>query len=216
LDCIRVILADDHPVVRSGIRALVERAPDINVIGEASSGTEAVQMVTDYTPDVLLLDMEMPDMSGLEVAQHLQSIGSRVRVLALSAYADEQYVLGVLESGAVGYLTKDEAPTTIVEAVRGVARGERGWMSRRATAQLTASLWEDRKKHALTPRELDVLQLVALGRKNRQIALELQISEKTVEKHLGEIYSKLGVESRVAAVRSALDKGLIKPHIRRQ
>jgi DNA-binding NarL/FixJ family response regulator len=128
---IRVALTDDHPKVRASIRHLLEQAMDIVVVGEASDGAEALRLVADLAPDILLLDVEMPGMSGVEVARRLKAAGAPVRVLALSAYDDEQYVGELLATGAAGYLTKDEAPEAIVEAVRGVARGEKGWFSRR-------------------------------------------------------------------------------------
>src|SRR5947207_4195665 len=136
MSAIRVVLVDDHPVVRAGIRHLLEQAPDLTVAGEASDGVEALHLAAELAPDVLLLDMELPGLSGVEVARRLQAAGSPVRVLALSAHDDPQYIFGLLTSGAAGYLTKDEAPQTIVEAVRGVARGEKGWLSRRVTAKV--------------------------------------------------------------------------------
>ncbi|MCL4562977.1 MAG: response regulator transcription factor [Chloroflexi bacterium] len=135
---IRVILADDHVVVRIGIKNLLSRSPDIAVIGEASNGIEAIRMVGELKPDLLLLDMEMPELDGVEVARQLRAANSPVRILALSAYNDKQYILSMLEQGAAGYLTKDEAPGTIVDAVRGVAAGERGWLSRKAAARVSS------------------------------------------------------------------------------
>ncbi len=120
----RVVLADDHAIIRSGIRSLLNKAPDIEVVGEASTGVEALRLVRELAPDVLLLDMEMPEMNGLEVARQLRAAGSPVRILALSAYDDKQYILGMLASGAAGYLLKEEAPKIIVAAVRRAAHGE--------------------------------------------------------------------------------------------
>lgn len=133
---IHVILADDHVVVRIGIRNLLSRSPDIAVIGEASNGVEAIQLVNDLRPDVLLLDMEMPELDGVEVARRLRAARSPVKILALSAYNDKQYILAMFDQGAAGYLTKDEAPEKIIEAIRGVAAGEQGWMSRKVAARL--------------------------------------------------------------------------------
>lgn len=137
MDNIRVILADDHVVVRIGIRNLLSRSPDITVVGEASNGLEAIQLVDELEPDVLLLDMEMPIMDGVEVARQLRKKKSPVHVLALSAYNDKQYILSMFDQGAAGYLTKDEAPENIIEAVRGVAAGQQGWMSRKVAARLS-------------------------------------------------------------------------------
>lgn len=133
---IRVMLTDDHPIVRRGIRHLLEKAPDILVVGEAGCGEEALRLAEELAPDVMLLDMEMPGMNGIEVARRLRAKKSPVCVLALSAHDDEQYILGLLKRDVAGYLTKEEALDTIVEAVRGVARGEEGWLSRRITAKV--------------------------------------------------------------------------------
>jgi len=135
---IRVILADDHPVMRLGIRNLLSRSDQIQVIGEAGNGFDAIRMVGELKPDVLLLDMEMPGMDGVEVARRLREAESPVRILVLSAYDDRQYILSVLEQGASGYLTKDEAPDTIIDAVVSVANGQRGWVSRKVSARMSA------------------------------------------------------------------------------
>jgi DNA-binding NarL/FixJ family response regulator len=127
----RVVVAEDHATVRSGIRRMLEKAPDIEVIGEAENGMEALKLVEELTPDVLLLDMEMPVMTGVEVARKLHAQKSPVRILALSAYDDRHYIREMLSSGAAGYLTKDEAPKHIINAVRSIAQGKTGWFSRR-------------------------------------------------------------------------------------
>jgi DNA-binding NarL/FixJ family response regulator len=206
---IRVILTDDHPVVRSGIRQLLEKTADIVVVGEASDGPEALRLVSELLPDVLLLDMEMPGETGVQVAQQLQVAGSPVRILALSAYDDEQYIVGLLASGAAGYLTKEQALETIAEAVRGVAHGEDGWLSRRAAAQMAA--WARKgpsHTNGLTEREIDVVRLAARGWTNDHIAEALTISERTVRFHLTNVYSKLGVGTRGAAIAWAVREGL--------
>jgi DNA-binding NarL/FixJ family response regulator len=199
---IRVILIDDHPIVRSGIRMLLEQAPDIVVVGEVERGDNAVQQVEALNPDVVLLDMEMPGKSGVEIARELQATGLPVRILALSAYDDDQYISSLLANGASGYLTKEEALDTIVEAVRGVARGEEGWFSRRAAAQIAAMA---RKEHTnaaahLTEREEEVLDMLAQGWTNTRIAHGLSVSERTVRFHLSNVYDKLGVSSRAEAI----------------
>ena len=206
----RVLLADDHPVVRSGIRNLLEQEPDIVVIGEASHGAEALRMVQDLKPDVLLLDVEMPGLNGVEVARRLRAEGSPVRILGLSAYDDRQYILNLLASGAAGYLSKEEAPRVIVEAVRGVCRGEKGWLSQRAASRVVTWMQEEKpEKPKLTRRELEVLRLVVAGKTNQAIGVALEISEKTVEKHLDAVFTKLGVASRVEAAVYAVREGLV-------
>lgn len=207
---IRVVLADDHPVVRSGIRNLLERVVDITVVGEASTGTEALSLVEELKPDVLLLDMELPDVKGIEVAQQVRSSGSNVKILVLSAHDEPLYIRELLESGASGYLVKEEAPETIVEAVRGVAHGEQGWVSRRIAAQMVSWMRGDEVGEIkLTPREMDVLRLVVEGKTNQNIGVLLGISEKTVEKYLYAIFTKLEVTSRVEAAVYAVREGLV-------
>ncbi len=203
-----VVLVDDHPVVRAGIRNLLEKAHDIVVVGEASNGAEALRMVKELTPDVLLLDMEMPGLTGNEVAQQLQKLGSPTHILALSAHDDKQYIQELLANGAAGYLVKEEVPEAIVEAVRGVSRGEKGWVSRRVAAQMSSWMGnENQERNGLTAREVQVLQAVVAGKTNQEIGLSLGISEKTVEKHLEGIFAKLGVASRVEAAVRAVREG---------
>jgi DNA-binding NarL/FixJ family response regulator len=136
MEKIRVVIADDHTVMRVGIRNILSRSNEITVVGEASNGAEAIDLIDDLMPDVLILDMEMPVMDGVEVARRLQASGSPVRILVLSAYDDRQYILEMLNMGASGYLIKDEAPEVIVDAVRGIAKGEKGWISRKAAVRV--------------------------------------------------------------------------------
>jgi len=208
---IRVLLADDHPVVRTGIRTMLESAADITVVAEVDNGAAVLSQIYALAPDVLLLDMEMPGLSGIEVAQKLKALNSPVRVLALSAYDDVAYVRNLLVSGAAGYLTKEEAPEMIVDAVRGIARGEEGWLSRSAAAHLSA--WTRQKVQTpteLTEREMQVLKLVVSGKTNQEIGLRLGISDKTVEKHIGGVFIKLQVNSRVEAAVKAVQNGWAK------
>jgi DNA-binding NarL/FixJ family response regulator len=207
---IRVVIADDHPVARAGIRKFLEKEPDIQVIGEASSGEEALQLVDELSPDVLLLDMELPGIRGTEVARKLHESKSPVRVLALSTYDNRQFILGLLASGAAGYLIKEEVPETIIEAVRGVAKGEQGWVSRQVAAKMTVWMQMDNTKGTdLTDREVEVLRLVVAGKTNQEIGFALGISPRTVEKHVDSLYTKLGVSSRVEAAVSAVRDKLI-------
>lgn len=203
---IRVLLIDDHPIIRSGIRMLLEQAGDIQVVGEADNGADALGLVKRLKPDVLLLDMEMPGKTGVEVARELKAAAAPVRVLALSAYDDEQYILNLLAEGAVGYLTKEEALDTIVDAVHGVARGEEGWLSRRATVRIASARIQERVKDPiqLTEREKEVLDQLSRGWSNSRIANELFLSERTVRFHLTNIYDKLNVSSRAEAISWAL------------
>jgi DNA-binding NarL/FixJ family response regulator len=136
MEKIRVVIADDHTIMRVGIRNILTRSPDIEVVGEASNGQEAIQLIEALAPDILVLDMEMPIMDGVEVARRLQARRAPVRILVLSAYDDRQYILEMLNMGASGYLIKDEAPEVIVEAVQGISRGEKGWISRKAALRV--------------------------------------------------------------------------------
>ena len=207
---IRVLLVDDHPVVRQGIRNLLAKENDIVIVGEAKDGSEALKLVEDLSPDVMLLDMELPGMSGTQVAKHLQEKNSPVKILALSAYDDRQYIQELLANGASGYLIKEEVPETIIEAVRGVAYGEQGWISRQVAAQM--STWiggAEEDQSSLTPREIEVLRGVVDGKTNQEIGLTLGISEKTVEKHLEGVFTKLNVASRVEAAVLAVREGLV-------
>lgn len=210
MDKIRVLMADDHPVVRGGIRMLLETASEIVVVGEADSGRQALSMVEELQPDILLLDMEMPDMSGVEVTRQLKQKRTGVRILVLSAYNDPQYIRSVLSNGAAGYLTKDEAPEFILEAIHGVWRGQEGWLSRTIAAQMTMWTREEPEDLGLTPRELQVLRGVVDAKTNLEIGLDLGISDKTVEKHLESIFSKLGISSRVEAAVMAVREGLFE------
>jgi DNA-binding NarL/FixJ family response regulator len=205
-----VLLVDDHPVVRAGIRNLLDKAPDIQVVGEASNGVDALRLVSELSPDVMLLDMELPGLNGNEVAQKLHKGGSSVRILALSAYDDKQYIHELLSNGAAGYLVKDEVPEVIIEAVRGVSRGEKGWVSRRVAAQMSTWMGEKPEgKKGLTPREIQVLEGVVAGKTNQEIGHSLGISEKTVEKHLEGVFAKLSVASRVEAAVRAVREGWV-------
>jgi DNA-binding NarL/FixJ family response regulator len=198
---VRVAIADDHPVVRSGIHDLLAAADDITVVGEAGCGEEALELVEEEQPDVLLLDMEMPGLTGPEVAERLQKRNSPVRLLALSSYDDQEYVQGLLDSGASGYLTKENAPDLILEAVRAVADGEVRWFvqpDRRTTSNPD-----------LTERETEILRLIARGYSNDEVAEALHIAGSTVRKHATSIYRKLGADSAREAIAWAWQHGVM-------
>lgn len=210
MNTIRILLVDDHPVVLSGIRGLLEGNNDIEITGEAQTGAEALKLAGELHPDVILLDMELPDIQGTQVAQELQETHPEIKILALSAHDDPVYVKTLLKMGAAGYLMKEEAPAVIVEAVRGVANGQQGWVSQRITSQIVS--WMQQAENAsvkLTDREQEVLCLVVQGKTNQAIAYDLNISQKTVEKYLGSIYTKLEVTSRVEAAVYAVQKGMV-------
>jgi DNA-binding NarL/FixJ family response regulator len=206
-EVIRVLLADDHPALRVGLRVLLDRAPDIEVVGETGDGPETLTQIEALLPDVVVLDCELPEMTGAEVAAKVRLRGLQTRVLALSAYSDDRYVSGMLEAGVVGYLLKEEAPETIAQAVRAAARGEAHFsppVAARAAAWARGEL-----PGRLTERELEVLQLLAEGLSNKEIAQALYVTVRTANFHVGNILRKLGVLSRVEAVVWAKDHGVV-------
>jgi DNA-binding NarL/FixJ family response regulator len=204
---IRVLLADDHPYLRAGIRAHLATLPDLVVVGEAADGVAALRLAQELLPDVLVLDVELPGLSGVEVARRLRAAGSPVRVLALSAHDAAGYVEGLLQSGAAGYLLKDDAAIDLAQAIRGIAAGEQGWCSRRVVERLAQR--QPPRRLPLSAREQHVLRLVAHGRRNDQIARELGIAPKTVENHVSSILTKLGLHNRGDAVAWAWGQGLV-------
>ena len=192
----RVLLADDHPVWRAGVRDLLGAEPDLSVVAEAADGEAALDALRAGGVDVAVLDMEMPRVTGVEVARAVRAEGLPVAVLALSNYDDPVYVSGLLAEGAAGYLTKDQPPELIVEAVRAVARGEGRWF----VAPAPGALGTGGPADSLTDRERDVLGLLAGGRSNAEIAAALFVSENTVRTHLTAAYAKVGVGSAREAV----------------
>jgi DNA-binding NarL/FixJ family response regulator len=211
---IRVMLADDHPLVLDGIKKTLAGAEDIQVIAEATRGTDVASLVDKFKPDVLVLDMSLPGLDGVEITQSLKANDVNLKILALSGYTDRAYIIGTLEAGASGYLSKDESIEVIQEAIRGVAAGQQGWISRNARAVLVdAYQGEGIGLRKLTRREAQVGQLVIAGKTNHQIAAELQISEKTVEKYMQNLFEKCRVASRVelAVLLVRNDKGNRKP-----
>lgn len=214
MTAIRVLLADDHQGVRTGIRQLLEKTADIQVIGEAATGAETLQLVQQLAPDLLLLDMALPDLSGVEVAQRLHESASGVRILALSAYSDEQYITGVLDNGAAGYLTKQEAIHHLVEAVHSVAQGAERWFSPQIRSKLAAqpanrTQATPTKSILLTKQEQEVLTLAATGIAANQIALRLQVSTAIVQFHIQNICNKFQVHSLQEAIIPATHQKLI-------
>lgn len=209
---IRVLLIDDHPVVREGIRRLLQTQDDISVVGEAGDGHEALRLAQQLLPDVVLLDMQLPGMHGVLVAQKLLKARSSLQIIVLSAHCDKTFIEQTFALGVAGYLTKDEVPDTVIAAVRGVANGESGWISRRVAAQMSGMLRDLRldQGSTLTAREKEVLRGVLDGKTNKKIAFALGINEKTVEKHLENVFQKLNVASRVEAAVLAVRQGMLQ------
>lgn len=203
---IRVLVADDHPVVRSGIVALLRTAPDVEVVGEAATGLEAVDLALALAPDVVLMDLRMPGLDGDEATARILASQPDVRVLILTTYETDDSILTAIEAGASGYLLKAAPQDEILAGVRAVARGEV------ALAPRIAALLVHRVKSpspALSPRETQVLRLVAAGRSNPAIAAELFVGEATVKTHLLHVFEKLDVSDRTRAVTRAMELGLL-------
>ncbi len=206
---VRVIIAEDHTLVREGTREILEREPDIQVVGEASRGDEAVRVTLEHLPDVLLMDMRMPGLNGIEATREVATQAPSVKVLILSAHEDEDYVREALAVGAAGYLLKTSPGRELVEGIRAVASGSTV-LSPELTRKLAqARLEPARASDRLSSREFAVLRLIAQGRANKEVALELGISLRTVEGHLHNIFEKLRVGSRTEAVVHAVNHGLL-------
>ncbi len=206
---IRVVLVDDHDVVRKGIRNLLRKAADIVVIGEASNGIDAIKMVNQLRPDVLLLDIEMPGLNGVDVVHRLEEAGMDVHILVLSAYDDQEYILEMLGSGASGYLLKEETPEYILDAVRGVAGGQRGWVSNQVAKKLERIQMARRQESTLTFREIDMLRMLADGLGDGQIAQELGLDEPALRQMFTFLLAKLAVRTREEAIGLARQQGWI-------
>ncbi len=212
---ITVVIVDDHPVVRAGMRTVLDAAADITIVAEGASGADALRLVSQHRPDVLVLDVNLPDVSGVEVARRLRDDGATSAILVLTVHDDSQTVFGLLDGGATGYVLKDEALETLVSAVRAAAQGQ-SWLSpavasqvvRRAVAQ-PAPCPTPSPPLPLTPRELKVLCLLAQGLDNAAIAQQLVVTKRTVQNHVSNIYSKLGVASRTEAALLAIRRGLV-------
>jgi DNA-binding NarL/FixJ family response regulator len=209
---IRVLIADDHGIVRSGLRMLIDRQNDMEVIAEADDGVDALERTQAEHPDVAVLDVSMPRMTGLQAAREIRSHSPDTRVLLLSMHDDERYFFEGLEAGAAGYVLKRAADTDLIDALRTVASG-RTFLSDEAQESLMREWQEGRSEpdSPLTPRELEVVKLIAEAFTNKQIAETLRLSEKTVESHRANVLTKLGMRDRVELVRYAIRRGLVEP-----
>jgi DNA-binding NarL/FixJ family response regulator len=212
---IRLLIADDHPVVRDGLCNMFARDPEFEVLGEAADGSEAVRLAGALQPDVILMDLRMPRMDGLTAITELARRGITARVLVLTTYDTDSHVLPAIEAGATGYLLKDAPRDELLRAVRAAAHGEAA-LSPAVATRLMSRFREPgpgpgQGPGPLSQRELEVLELVAGGNTNREAAARLFISEATVKTHLLNIYAKLGVSDRAAAVAEAFNRGLLTP-----
>jgi len=224
---ITVLIVDDHAVVRKGVRGYLEAQPDIAVIGEAASGGEATRLAAETTPDVVLMDLVMPNMDGVEATRRVREVSPRSQVIVLTSYHEDEYIFPAIQAGALSYLLKDVRPEELVAAVRAAAQGEatlEGHVATRVVQEVRASLaWENLPSgepadprpaaqplvEPLSARELEVLGLIAGGLSNRQISKRLFIAVGTVKRHINNIYGKLQVHRRIEALIRARDLGIL-------
>jgi DNA-binding NarL/FixJ family response regulator len=205
---IRLLIADDHPVVRDGLRAMLATQPDMELVGEAATGTQAVAQARALRPDVVLMDLQMPELDGPDAIATLREQAPEVRVLVLTTYGTDADITRAVDAGATGYLLKDAPREQLFGAIRAAARGESVLSPSVATRVL--GRMRAPAEEALSPRELEILQAVARGLSNKDIGRQLYVSEATVKTHLLRVFSKLGVDDRTAAVTVALERGIIR------
>jgi len=213
---IRILLADDHPIFRDGLKRLLEAEPGFKVIGEASNGVEAVRLVKQLRPELLLLDLSMPQQTGIEAIRELGSLGASVRIILLTAAAEKSQIVEALQLGARGVVLKDSATQLLIQAIRTVMSGEY-WVGREQVSNLvqylrmlmqTTAQETKQRKFGLTPRELEIVSAVVAGFANKEIAGHFKISEDTVKHHLSNIFDKLGVSTRLELALFAVNQSL--------
>ena len=206
---IRVVVADDHPIVRSGIIALLQDADDVDVVGQASDGRAAVTVVLAERPDVVLMDLRMPVLDGTAATGAILAVEPDARILILTTYESDDQILAAIEAGATGYLLKAAPESEILAGIRATARGETALAPSAAAALVRRATMKPSAGPTLSPRELEVLRLVAQGNSNPGIGRLLYLSETTVKTHLGHVFEKLGVNDRTRAVTRAMELGLL-------
>jgi len=211
---ITVLIADDHPVVREGILAYLQTQPDMTVVAEAATGTDAVHLAVEHRPDVVLLDLVMPEMDGIDVIRHIRHAVPQTRIVVLTSFHDDEHIFPALKAGALSYLLKDIKPKELAEAVRQAARGEAILHSRVAT-RLVHDLHSEHPSSnnpftALTAREYEVLELIAAGKSNAEIAAQLTLSEKTIKGYVSNILDKLYLTDRTQAAVWAWREGIVR------
>ncbi len=204
---IRLVVVDDHPVVRHGLVSMLSYEPDMQVVGEAGDGAEAVRVILEQQPDVVLLDLRLPQLSGIEVMKQVRAKQTDTRFLVLTTYDADEYIVPALSAGAQGYLLKDTTPEELTRAIRALAAG--GSPLEPAVAAKLLTSMKESDDDELSAREMDVLKLLVAGASNKMIAAQLNLSENTVKSHLSHIFSKLQVQSRAEAVAVALQRGIV-------
>lgn len=213
MESINILIADDHPVVREGLIAMLGREVDFNVVGEAKDGVEAVNKAKELKPDVVLMDLRMPEMDGVEAMRQIRSVMPDIKFIILTTYSDDDYIFSGIEAGARAYLLKDAPREDLFKAIRSVSRGESLIQPVVASKLLDRFSQLSRRTPSgdeLSERELEVLCLMAKGAANKEISAELSIAQSTVKTHITNIFQKLGVNDRTEAVTQALKKGLIR------
>lgn len=213
-DSVRIVLADDHPPTLAGLRSMIQEFKSYEIVGEADNGRDALELVLSMNPDLLLIDIEMPEMTGIEVTKSLKSSGNEVRIIALSAFDYREYVYGILDGGASGYLKKEEASSdTLRAAIETVLEDEGMWISPALASQLVRAQIRERDTQdilqALSVREKDVLDYVGHGRTNKEIAEILFISSNTVKNHVDHIRQKLGMKTRNELIAWAWERKVV-------
>lgn len=205
---IRILLVDDHAMVREGIKMFLRQDESLEVVGEASNGQEALDQVEVLRPDVVLMDLVMPVMDGITAIQHLKQAHTNLEVIALTSVLEDDKVVGAVQAGSCGYLLKDSQPEELIEAIHAAGRGEVR-LHPEAAKRLMRQVQTPEMREPLTPRETEILRLVARGHSNKQICKELDLSENTVKAHVSSLLSKLGLNSRTQAALFALKTGLV-------
>jgi DNA-binding NarL/FixJ family response regulator len=205
---IRVLVVDDHPVVRHGLVSILRYEPDIEVVGAAADGQEALRLILEQQPDVVLLDLRLPLLSGVDVMRQVRAAGMSTRFLVLTTYDTDEYITPALEAGAKGYLLKDASPDELARAIRSLMQGGAA-LEPAVAARLLGRISNPERPDDLSPRELEVIRLLIAGASNRAIAAQLNLTENTIKTHLSRIFGKLGVQSRAEAVAVALQRRLV-------
>ncbi|MCK4331385.1 MAG: response regulator transcription factor [Dehalococcoidia bacterium] len=213
VEAIRILIADDHPVVREGLFAMLSRQSDFEVVGEARDGVEAVNKAKELSPEVVLMDLRMPELDGVEAMNQIKSAKPNTKFIILTTYSDDDYIFRGIEAGARGYLLKDAPREELFKAIRAVHRGEsliQPVVASKVLDRLTELSRRAPSGEELSGRELEVLRLIAKGAANKEIGAELSIAQSTVKTHISTIFQKLGVNDRTEAVTEALKKGIIR------
>lgn len=210
---IKILIADDHPVVREGLMSMVSREPDFIVVGEATNGKEAVAKAVELKPDIILMDLRMPEMDGVEAMKQIAAVNPQIKFIILTTFSDDEYIFRGIEAGARAYLLKDTPREELFKAIRTVYKGEsliQPVVASKVLDKFAELARQTQAPDALTDREIEVLQLIAKGAANKEIADALCISSSTVKTHIASIFQKLGANDRTEAVTQAIKRGIIK------